>query len=432
MNRIIEDFYSPVCHKCVGDSFLKERIKKQGAVDRCHFCSARAKCITVDLLSNWVGEILDTHFEPGFSWPYYDMDSDRVSHYEQKGEELYSIVEGMVEADEPIIDAVINKLSHLSYRDVKDGAEPRYDSETNYDEKSISTYEVEWEWNQFRQELKHRSRFFNAYAKDFLDRVMKDLQSLRSWGADQNSVVRIIKPESTTVYYRARLVNQPDSLSRILEAPSANLGPPPPRIAPAGRMNPEGISVFYGALDQRTCIAELRPSIGSTVVSAEFELIKPIRVLEFQLLGKCYHDQPLSYFQPDFYEKIMYRQFLRKLHAKISQPVLPGNEHEYLITQVLTEYLSTIVNPRIDGVIFSSVQHEKGLNLVLFNHILDIQLNDNQKSVMGENSALKLREESIRLHRITAINYDFDKNNLKDIDIDRFYSSGEYFDDYDS
>lgn len=421
---------SPICHKCLGDKFLKERVRQQGTVELCHFCGARAKCIAVEILADWVGNALDENYELGLSWPYYDGDSDSISHYEQEGSGLDDIVSEIIEAEPPIIDAVINELTALSYIEIKDGGEPRYDSEANYVEKSVSTYEVEWEWKQFRHELRHRSRFFNSDAKAFLDRLMQDINNLRASGKGRNSVIRTISPDDTTVYYRARRADSSYVLKLIMESPREQLGPPPPETAAAGRMNAEGISVFYGAMDLTTCVTELRPSIGSTVVSAEFKLLKPIRVLDFQLLEECYHEQPLSYFQPDFSEKMSYRKFLSRLHSKIRLPILPGNENEYLVTQVLAEYMATIIHPRIDGVIFSSVQHQDGLNLVLFGHILDIQLNSDRESIMGHNSSLKLREDSVRVHRIKTINYEFDKHNLKDIDVERFYRSDEYL-DYD-
>jgi hypothetical protein len=195
-------------------------------------------------------------------------------------------------------------------------------------------------------------------------------------------------------------------------------------------MNAEGISVFYGALDRKTCVAELRPSLGSTVVSGAFQLCNSIRVLDFQLLEKCYHEQPLSYFQPDFNEKVTYRHLLRRLHAKIRQPILPGSEHEYLTTQALSEYLVNVIQPPIDGILFSSVQNQSGLNVVLFGHVLDIQSNPDRTSVMGTNSVLRHFDNSTYIHRVKMINYDFDERRANDIKVDAPYNPDEDPDDF--
>ena len=49
---------------------------------------------------------------------------------------------------------------------------------------------------------------------------------------------------------------------------------------------------------------------------------------------------------------------------------MPSDEtFDYLPTQAIAEYLATKVNPRIDGIIFSSSQTGgEGRNVVLFNH----------------------------------------------------------------
>ena len=39
-------------------------------------------------------------------------------------------------------------------------------------------------------------------------------------------------------------------------------------------MNAQGIAVFYGAGDVETALAEVRPPVGSRVVTAEFEIIR--------------------------------------------------------------------------------------------------------------------------------------------------------------
>jgi hypothetical protein len=294
----------------------------------------------------------------------------------------------------------------------------------------VSRTEVDREWDQFRNALRHQSRFFNADARDFLDRLMGDINTLRVMSEREKTVIHVMKPDGSTRVYRARRANGRDELERILKTPGEELGPPPPEIASAGRMNAEGITVFYGSLDRKTCVAELRPFLGDRVVSAEFRLQKPIRVLDFQLLERCYHEQPLSYFQPDFHERVIYRHLLSRLHSKVRQPILPGDEREYLTTQVLAEYLSTIVQPQVDGVLFSSAQSGEGLNAVLFAHVLDIQLGTNRESTMGPDSALALCDDSVLVHYIKAINYQFDDRTVKNGEVERRYDEDEQYDDY--
>ena len=58
--------------------------------------------------------------------------------------------------------------------------------------------------------------------------------------------------------------------------------------------------------------------------------------------------------------------FLRRLQRLISQPVIPGREADYLITQTMTEYLAHVHEKPFDGILFKSVQRSGGINIVLF------------------------------------------------------------------
>jgi hypothetical protein len=417
------DSYSHVCYGCLGDEYLRNSVRQNGTRTRCYFCFARRKCITIDELSGLVKKVLNENFKPGESWPFYD-DDDRFSHYHQDGEELSYIIGEVIEADEPVVEAVIDNLSFVSYSDAKDGVESRYNREINYVSTRPQSYELDWEWDRFRHEIKHQGRFFNDKAKEFLNRLMHEVHFLHVPDEPGETVIHSIAPNDSTVLYRARRIDSPEDLGRILSAFCEELGPPPPERAIAGRMNPEGVSVFYGALDRATCVAELRPSLGSNVVSIAFCLKRSIRVFDFKFLEKSYHKKPLSYFQPDFREKVAHRLFLHRLHAKIREPILPGEEREYLATQVLAEYLATVLTPQVDGILFSSVQLEGGVNIVLFGHALDIQTEIDRTSIMGPNSVLVAVDDSVRVHRISRIEYSFDDRAVKDGEVEGSYLDG--------
>jgi hypothetical protein len=55
--------------------------------------------------------------------------------------------------------------------------------------------------------------------------------------------------------------------------------------------------------------------------------------------------------------------------------VVPDQEHEYLQTQVIAEYLATQHVPPIEGVIFASAQdkHEAGKNIVFFSQAISTE-----------------------------------------------------------
>ncbi|HDR9260137.1 TPA: RES domain-containing protein, partial [Burkholderia vietnamiensis] len=100
-------------------------------------------------------------------------------------------------------------------------------------------------------------------------------------------------------------------------------------------------------------------------LSGKFDVISP----ETSAVGPLISIS-LSYFQDDFRNRAMLFRLLRHLHDRIKTPIRPGEEHEYLTTQVLAEYLTAIHQPPLDAVAFGSVQHEEGKNIVIFGRAL--------------------------------------------------------------
>ena len=109
----------------------------------------------------------------------------------------------------------------------------------------------------------------------------------------------------------------------------------------------------------------MRPALGGDTALVELQTTKPLRMLDFTRLQKS-HGEGLSYFQPNFTEEVERRAFLRRLHTLISQPVVPGREADYLITQTMAEYLAHVHQEPFDGILFKSVQRAGGINVVLF------------------------------------------------------------------
>jgi len=134
-------------------------------------------------------------------------------------------------------------------------------------------------------------------------------------------------------------------------------------------MSADGISIFYGATDKDTCLAELRPAIGQQSAVITLHTSEALRILDFTRMPKVY--KALSFFQPDFDEQAEKLSFLRILGTLISRPVTPGQELDYLITQTMMEYLAHVYRDPVegksfDGVVFQSAQRRDGRNVVLF------------------------------------------------------------------
>lgn len=269
-------------------------------------------------------------------------------------------------------------------------------------------------WSSFRQEIISRRRFFSSHAKITLSELFDGLHLLRD---NRNEpAIRTLEPGSLTLF-RGRKANSPAERRRINKSPARELGPPPEKLRGAGRMNPSGIPVFYGALDIETSLAELRPAVGETVIAAEFDLLQPIVVLDTTKFESP--PKPLNMFAKTFNERLSLWGFMAEFMTEISLPCLPNDEHlDYIPTQVVAEYLvhEHVVKVEgeerhIDGLIFRSAQNPDGKNVVLFGsaglveHDLSESDERNWKSEKRIPS-LSLRPNSITRHTVHRIKID--------------------------
>lgn len=251
-----------------------------------------------------------------------------------------------------------------------DGEEAYYDEEARYTLQDNRSGLHLHNWNTFRRSLMFGSRFFNPDAEQALGQIFDGIQQLRD--ANGKGPVYLIKPKTPeALFFRARIANNREEASRIKAELARELGPPPEQLRKAGRLNPSGISAFYGAFDLRTCIAELRPSVGGGVISAQFELLRPICVLDTTL----FTDRPkaVNLFAPGALKRKRQWVFMQTFMEEIGRPVFPGEEHlQYLPTQAVAEFLNrrfkvSFAGERraIDAVIFRSAQRPEGRNIVI-------------------------------------------------------------------
>ena len=363
-----------VCYECVGDDHLKEEIRREGHERECHFCGKTQKAWPLDELAGRIQGVIEQHFQITPSDPSeeglpYDKDID----WERRGEPVADVIAEIAELEPELAEAVRDRISDQTSWDAHDGGyEDPFGSDTHYEEGRPDTGNFHESWWFFRQEIKTRSRFFGRLAQQALDEIFGDLASLKTWQGTP-AIKQILPTDEHRFFHRARIAYSESELREILTAPVKKLGPPPSRLARAGRMNAAGISVFYGAIEDETCIAEARAPVGSYVVLGRFELIKPVRILDLDVLTKVVTEG--SWFHPEFTTRSNRAAFLRRLAAEISQPIMPRDEEfEYLPTQAVSEYLASCVEPHLDGIIFHSAQTAgEGRNVVLFNHAAGVE-----------------------------------------------------------
>tara|TARA_R110000868_G_scaffold124226_3_gene328570 strand:+ start:1263 stop:2756 length:1494 start_codon:yes stop_codon:yes gene_type:complete len=364
-----------VCHRCVGESFLRSYIEREGEVDKCGYCGREGeRCIPIEELADEIGGAFERHYYRTSDQPD-EFESmllrDRESSYDwdRHGEPVLSAIADAASIEDDIAQDVLNLLED-QYSDLEMaqmGEECEFAAESCYEWKDANDYEFASEFAAIERSLKSEARFFNRGAEAFLERLFGNVDGLAD--REGRPVIVTAGPESEIRgFYRARVFHKSDELEAAMVRPDLHLGPPPGRTARAGRMNAHGVSVFYGASDSSVALAEVRPPVGSRAIIAHFELVRPVRLLDVEALRSVYFDG--SIFDAAYLEQLVLVKFLGRLSDRVTMPVMPDDEPtEYLITQMIADYLAQRSVPGLDGILFPSIQCPgEHRNVVLFHH----------------------------------------------------------------
>lgn len=354
-----------ICRKCFDDEYLQKIVKEGYEPGECSVCGGQDEnVISVEELGELIEPILRRHFQPGPQIRRFGEDDKEW--WEQDGESLSSIIQIVLGQSLDFDDEIVNAVIDAENCWPPDGEEAYFDPTVLYVETRIQIGHLFDEWDFALRELKHQRRFFSPSAQALFEKLFAGIDNMVAWNDETKRYESVVDEVSGGwKLFRGRICDSPSTLKEVFSDPMKHIGPPPADRARAGRMNAEGVAVFYGAKDKDTCIAELRPALGSCSVVIAVQTDRPLLLLDFTRLEKA-HGRSLSYFQPDFDVEVEKRAFLRRLHTLISQPVVPGRESDYLITQTMAEYLAHVHRPGFDGILFSSVQHADGINVVLF------------------------------------------------------------------
>jgi len=166
--------------------------------------------------------------------------------------------------------------------------------------------------------------------------------------------------------YRARVM----PLERELDAEplaAEDMVPPPPALAPAGRLNPSGVSYFYGALEPETAIAEARPWRRARISVARFSSTTELALAD--LTG-------------DFTTSERGSQ-VKWLSFMLARPVHRDDAEAYLASQRVAQECRAA---GLSGVLYDSSLQPGGVNVALFAHD-------------------RLDCEEIELHEVTGVSY---------------------------
>jgi RES domain/HEPN/RES N-terminal domain 1 len=357
-----------ICIGCVREDVLRKQVVEVADEDTtCSYCGRLGQTISIDDLADFIEEAIERHFYRTSTEPEgIEIFVAKEGLWERKGQaigELISDVAGIGD------DAAQDVRSNLEERNENfdhdaTGEENPFDEDAQYDEKPPDDEELQAEWDSFEKTLKTENRFFSETAQATLTSIFGGVGALKT--IDGRSVAVRAGPDTEYLWlFRARSFQNTERLRLALMNPDRELGSPPAIAAKAGRMNAQGISMFYGSTNALNALSEVRPPVGSRVLVGRFAVVRRIRLLDLAAMLSI--EVVGSYFDPEFMKRLAHAQFLRRVSRRMSTPVMPDDENsEYLITQAIADYLATQVSPRLDGIIYPSIQSGVGHNVVLF------------------------------------------------------------------
>lgn len=368
-----EDDVKNVCLLCVGNAFLSARIQREGTIARCSYCEgSEDAALTIDGMADCIALAFEQHYVRTPTQPnsmQYAMQADRESDYswDRDGEPVDDAIAYAASIQQDIARDIREVLADRfgDWDAAMAGEETEFDGESYYERKSVGSGRWTREWDEFERSLKTEARFFSRSAMTHLAELFEGLATLKT--RNTASVLVNAGPGCTIAgLYRARSFPRYGDMHAALARPDLHLGPPPASVARAGRMNAHGISVFYGASDPIVALAEVRPPVGCNVVVARFDIARPVTLLDLTALSDAMTNG--SIFDPSYLDRLQRAEFLRRVGERITVPVMPDDEDlGYLVTQAIADFLATIDQPEIDGILFPSVQAKgDARNVVLF------------------------------------------------------------------
>ena len=376
-----------LCYQCVGEPYLKNEIRCEGSESVCSYCGRRANAYNVSCVSKRIDQAFKDHYERTEACPDEQEVARLTERYEdyewtRSGEPVVAAISDAAEIQECVARDIQRKLEH-EYEELErshKNFETEYAAESHYEKITFySTPDLEtlqrnpdfehWEtlWDTFVHSILYEQRFFNTKANKILHDVFDGLQDL--FQRSHRELILNFGPSHRfrNSVYRARTFQDPADIQKAVCRPDLGLGPPPEHLSTSGRMNVEGIPVFYGSNQRDLAVIEARPIVGGYSISVEFEFVRDVRLLNLSALYSSRADG--SIFDRSFRNRQLKSAFVKTLCDRLCVQISPFEvPSEYLPIQVVAEFLAAHRELRIDGILYPPIQDQKGSgqNIVLF------------------------------------------------------------------
>ncbi|MCE8037870.1 HEPN-associated N-terminal domain-containing protein [Halomonas sp. MCCC 1A11062] len=346
-----------VCSACVADEFLAEIVDKNACANECSYCGNSSDVAIAAPLEEIMFHVSSAFFQHYAEPAAAGLPRDSG---EWVGENLITGTEDAFLSfgwfcNDDLFQDICQSFDNDFWVRCADGH-------------WLGNHEHErrhYAWNAFVEKTKHRTRYFFSDATD-ADYIDEDgyapQQILKIIGQDIENHGLLKELPIGTDLYRVRRMDSEHSFQTFEE-----MGPPPPSLASAGRMNPPGISYGYFALRPSTAVLEVIGVPPTTLSFGTFRIVRPLVAVDFTSIP-----EPPSIFDTENKLKRDALIFMKEFVAAISKPVAKdGKQHiEYVPSQIVSEYIGQVLKigdrKGIDAVIYKSTLDPGGINLVVF------------------------------------------------------------------
>jgi hypothetical protein len=305
-----------VCKDCVSDPYLKEIVEDNLVEEVCDYCGAEAEddgppiAAPVECILGPIAAALFRHYaDPSAASVPWDegayIGADNIEGTEG------ALFDLQLDCHEDLFEDIAGSFHNTDWYPCAGGFWLNEHKHT----------ELMYSWENFVEQVKHRSRFFFGTPK-LLEQIGEMAQEL--------DLIKTL-PAHTNLY-RVRRVKAGGSYTTF-----EDMGPPPPEAASAGRMNPAGISYFYLAFEDETAIAEVIPSAPAQVAVATFQSKTDLVVLDLSklpVLPSIFNES-----SADQRETLLFLHgFVDAITARVAKD---GREHvDYVPSQVVSEFFA--------------------------------------------------------------------------------------------
>lgn len=356
-NNYTRGFKAPtdiyVCNVCIRDYALQQCIVESRSNATCSYCaSLNSDDIVVGKMSEVIphiySSILSEWAEPSERLAFDQEDQRYIGN-------IYTTFELLQHIDlEVMSNDILEDISEAILNNAWCAFDPYSMPES---QEILST------WEEFCEMVMTKTRYFfseseNNHPIHGPHTILEHLSEIIT------KLFRVTILEQNRDIFRVRIVDGNQNLTTALE-----LGSPPREYATTpNRMSPAGISMFYGAVDFNTAIAE-------TYIHSEKKQIaicgvfRPTRILKLIDFSKIEIPSLFDSQSRHLREKV---KFFRDFIDDFTKPIDRSDKShvDYVPTQIVTEYLRykfrCIGDGRIDGLIYPSSKPDAKNAMVIF------------------------------------------------------------------